>query len=311
MLTAESSFYFTNLIIVAMILDFSIVDVFAEQKYYGNQLAVFQNANGLTHEQMLRIAREINFQESTFILSDEATDDGYAVKIFTPEYEVPFAGHPTLGTAFILMKEPATEVNLHLKVGTIPVKLEQDTFWLEIGNPTFGPIFQADLASLLGLSPEDIDDTMPIQLVSTGLPYIIVPLKSLKAIQLTKLDNTAIKTWLTEQQLYKTNAPDGLTAAFFLYTTETHAESNHLHARMFCLENDRIVEDAATGSANSCLLAYLLKYELPVIQKQVEQGYEMNRPSLIHIRGEMSAEQVFKLQVGGKVQLVSQGKWFV
>jgi trans-2,3-dihydro-3-hydroxyanthranilate isomerase len=294
-----------------MVLDFSIVDVFAEQKYQGNQLAVFHNANGLTDEQMLRIAREIGFQESTFVLSDEAVEGAYEVKIFTPEYEVPFAGHPTLGTAFILMKESDTEVTLNLKVGKVPVIVEKETLWLEIRNPVFGETFTADIAPLLGIKPEDIDETLPIQLVSTGLPYLIIPVKSLRAVQEMHLEDIAVKEWLAENKLYKTNSPDGLTVAFFAFTDETHAQVNHLHARMFCLENDKIVEDAATGSANSCLLAYLLKYELPMIHKFVEQGYEMKRPSLITIKGELNQEGNYRLQVGGKVQLVAQGKWFV
>ena len=294
-----------------MVLDFSIVDVFAEQKYQGNQLAVFHNANGLTDEQMLRIAREIGFQESTFILSDKAVEGAYDVKIFTPEYEVPFAGHPTLGTAFMLMKESDTEVTLNLKVGKVPVKVENEILWLEISNPTFGETFTADIAPLLGMTPQDIDETLPIQCVSTGLPYLIIPVKTLKAVQEIRLEDIVIKEWLTENKLYKTNSPDGLTVAFFVFTDETHAHVNHLHARMFCLENDKIVEDAATGSANSCLLAYLLKYELPIIHKLVEQGYEKKRPSLINIKGELNQEGNYKLQVGGKVQLVAQGKWFV
>ncbi|WP_165372112.1 PhzF family phenazine biosynthesis protein [Emticicia agri] len=294
-----------------MVVDFSIVDVFAEQKYQGNQLAVFHHANGLTDEQMLRIAREIGFQESTFIMSDKTVEGAYDVRIFTPEYEVPFAGHPTLGTAFVLMKESDTAITLNLKIGKVPVNVANETLWLEINNPTFGETFGTDLARLLGIQPEDIDETWPIQLVSTGLPYLIVPVKTLRAVQEVYLEDVAVKEWLTENKLYKTNSSDGLTVAFFVFTDETHAQVNHLHARMFCLENDKIVEDAATGSANACLLAYLLKHELPMIHKLVEQGYEMKRPSLINIKGELNQEGNYTLQVGGKVQLVAQGKWFV
>ncbi|WP_220275248.1 PhzF family phenazine biosynthesis protein [Emticicia sp. BO119] len=294
-----------------MVLDFSIVDVFAEQKYQGNQLAVFHNANGLSDEQMLRIAREIGFQESTFVISDKGDEGAYDVRIFTPEYEVPFAGHPTLGTAFVLKKESDTEITLNLKAGRVPVTLTEETLWLEISNPTFGETFTTTIAALLGLYPEDIDETLPVQLVSTGLPYLIIPVKTLRAVQEIHLEDITVKEWLTEHKLYKTNSPDGLTVAFFVFTDETHAHANHLHARMFCLENDKIVEDAATGSANSCLLAYLLKYELPMIHKLVEQGYEIKRPSLINIKGELNQEGKYKLQVGGKVQLVAQGKWFV
>ena len=294
-----------------MELDFSIVDVFAEQKYQGNQLAVFRNAQGLTDEQMLKIAREINFQETTFILSDETVDGGYDVRIFTPEYEVPFAGHPTLGTAFVLMGGAESDITLNLKIGKVPVKPENDTLWFELNNPTFGETLYTDLAPLLGIQHTDLDETLPVQLVSTGLPYLIVPLKTLKAVQEVQIDATTITQWLIDNQLHKSNSADGLTAAFFVYTPETHAQVNHIHARMLCLENTKIAEDAATGSANSCLLAYLLKYELPVIHKLVEQGYEINRPSLISIKGERNDNEKYKLQVGGKAQLVAQGKWFV
>ncbi|UTA68840.1 MULTISPECIES: PhzF family phenazine biosynthesis protein [Emticicia] len=294
-----------------MELDFSIVDVFAEQKYQGNQLAVFRNAGELTDEQMLKIAREINFQETTFILSDEPSDGGYNVRIFTPEYEVPFAGHPTLGTAFVLMGDTGSEITLNLKIGKVPVKPADGILWLELNNPVFGETLYTDLPPLLGIEPTDVDDTLPVQLVSTGLPYLIVPLKTLKAVQQVKPEAAAITQWLIDNQLHKSNSADGLTTAFFVFSPETHAEVNHVHARMLCLENQKIVEDAATGSANSCLLAYLLKHELPVIHKLVEQGYEINRPSLISIKGERTDNEKYKLQVGGKAQLVAQGKWFV
>lgn len=294
-----------------MELEFSIVDVFAEQKYQGNQLAVFRNAQGLTDEQMLKIAREINFQETTFVLSDEPIDGGYDVRIFTPEYEVPFAGHPTLGTAFVLMEGSASGITLNLKIGKVPVKPDNGTLWFELNNPSFGATFQPAIASLLGILPTDVDETLPIQLVSTGLPYLIFPLKTLRAVQEAVIDAATITQWLADNQLHKGNSSDGLTAAFFIYTTETHAQANHLHARMLCLENNKIVEDAATGSANSCLLAYLLKHEMPVIHKLVEQGYEINRPSLISIKGEKTDDENYQLQVGGKAQLVAQGKWFV
>ncbi|PLK43423.1 PhzF family phenazine biosynthesis protein [Emticicia sp. TH156] len=294
-----------------MELEFSIVDVFAEQKYQGNQLAVFRNAGELTDEQMLKIAREINFQETTFILSDEPSDGGYNVRIFTPEYEVPFAGHPTLGTAFVLMGDTESAITLHLKIGKVPVKPADGILWLELNNPVFGETLYTDLPPLLGIEPTDVDDTLPVQLVSTGLPYLIVPLKTLKAVQQVKPEAAAITQWLIDNQLHKSNSADGLTTAFFVFSPETHAEVNHVHARMLCLENQKIIEDAATGSANSCLLAYLLKHELPVIHKLVEQGYEINRPSLISIKGERTGNEKYKLQVGGKAQLVAQGKWFV
>lgn len=298
-----------------MLLNFHIVDVFAEEKYQGNQLAVFENADGLSDEMMLKIAREINFQETTFIIADEEKNGGFDVRIFTPEYEVPFAGHPTLGTAFVLFNSPQNtdkqSIILNLKIGQVPVIKENETLWLEISNPVFGKKFNSEIADLFGLKPEDIDESSPIEVVSTGLPYLILPLKNLDAVQRIRFNDEQIKTWLLENQLYKTNAPDKLTTAFFAFTRETEMDDNQLHARMFCYENGKIIEDAATGSANSCLLAYLLKYEANKISYRVEQGYEIGRPSLIEISGELNEKQDFSLKVGGKTKLVAQGKWFV
>lgn len=298
-----------------MILNFHIVDVFAEEKYQGNQLAVFENADGLSDEMMLIIAREINFQETTFIISDEEKNGGFNVRIFTPEYEVPFAGHPTLGTASVLFKLLQNidnqAVKLNLKIGQVPVVREQEMLWLEVKNPIFGKRFGSEIANLFGLKSEDIDKKYPIEVVSTGLPYLILPLKNLDAIQRIKFNDEQVKNWLIENHLYKTNAPDELTTAFFAFTRETEKAKNQLHARMFCYENEKIVEDAATGSANSCLLAYLLKYESNEINYRVEQGYEMGRPSLIQIKGDLNEKQDFSLKVGGKTKLIAQGKWFV
>ncbi|AFK02412.1 phenazine biosynthesis protein PhzF family [Emticicia oligotrophica DSM 17448] len=291
---------------------FHIVDVFAEEKYQGNQLAVFENTGILSEEKMLQIAREINFQETTFIISDEKKNGGFDVRIFTPEYEVPFAGHPTLGTAYILAKKTLQDkITLNLKVGQVPVIREADSLWLKISNPFFGKQFDTSIASILGLEQSVLDQNMPIQLVSTGLPYLIIAVRNLEAIKQVKFQEETVKNWLIKHQLFKTNATDGLTTAFFLYTRETESTDNQLHARMFCYENDKVVEDAATGSANACLLAYLLQYESDKINYRVEQGYEMNRPSLIRIRGEINAQNDFNLEVGGKVKVVAEGKWFV
>jgi trans-2,3-dihydro-3-hydroxyanthranilate isomerase len=298
-----------------MILNFHIVDVFAEEKYQGNQLAVFEYADGLSDEMMLKIAREINFQETTFIISDVEKNGGFDIKIFTPEYQVPFAGHPTLGTAFVLLNYPQNidkkRIKLNLKIGQVPVTKENETLWLEVDNPIFSKNFNSEIANLFGLTPEDIDEKYPIEIVSTGLPYLILPLKNLATIQRIKFNDVQIKNWLLDNHLYKTNAPDELTTAFFAFTRETEKADNQLHARMFCYENEKIVEDAATGSANSCLLAYLLKYESNKISCRVEQGYEMGRPSLVHLRGELNDKQNFSLNVGGKTKLIAQGKWFV
>jgi len=175
---------------------FYIVDVFAEKKYAGNQLAVFRNAGGISHSEMQTIAREMNFSETTFILSDEQKNGGFDVRIFTPQEEVPFAGHPTIGTAFIIHEQiihrKIDEIILNLQVGQIPVTFSQDGYyWMRQIQPTFGK--QHDpitLADILGLKLSAIDARFPIQEVSTGLPFFIVPLNNLAALERASINKT-------------------------------------------------------------------------------------------------------------------------
>lgn len=296
-------------------IDFYIVDVFAENKYEGNQLAVFCNAEHLSSEQMLQITREINFQESTFVVSDKQQNGGFDVRIFTPEYEVPFAGHPTLGTAHViknyLQDSDYEKVVLNLQIGQVPVEQQGETLWLEVSNPTFGRTFTPDeVGYLFDLAPDMLDGDLPIEIVSTGLPYLIVPMKNIEAVESIHFENEEVLNWLKKNRLHKDNSEDGLTVAFFAFTKETTHPENNFHARMFCYENGQIREDAATGSANSCLMAYLLK-NTDIKTGSVEQGYEMLRPSLIKIRGEIDESETYKLQVGGKVKFVAKGQWEV
>src|SRR6266849_5844368 len=167
---------------------FYIVDVFAESKYAGNQLAVVRHAADLSSEKMLEIAREMHYSETTFILSEEAHDGGYDVRIFTPGGEVPFAGHPTLGTAWVLrneiLKSDVSTVTLNLKVGQIPVTFDGGALWLKQINPTFGETrTPAQVAPVLNLDEADFDTRFPIQEVSTGLPFVLVPLKGMDAVK--------------------------------------------------------------------------------------------------------------------------------
>ena len=171
---------------------FTIVDVFAEEKYAGNQLAVVRGAAGLSEETLQKITREMNYSETTFILSEEERDGGYDVRIFTPGGEVPFAGHPTLGTAHVIQDEilatPAERVVLNLEAGKIPVTFG-DVLWMRQLPPTFGSRLDPQtLARVLDLEPEDVDDRHPVQEVSTGLPAIVVPLKSLDALKRCRMN---------------------------------------------------------------------------------------------------------------------------
>ncbi|MEA5570624.1 PhzF family phenazine biosynthesis protein [Calothrix sp. UHCC 0171] len=289
-----------------------IVDVFAEAKYTGNQLAVFINAGGLKPEQMQAIARETNYSETTFILSEQVESGGYNVKIFTPSQEIPFAGHPTLGTAYILQQEiinqSIEEVILNLKVGQIPVKIDASNsdnkyLWMQQKIPTFGKILAVDaIAEVLHLRLDEIDANYPIQEVSTGLPFIIVPLKNLESLKRIKVNldkcNDLIK--YTEAK------------SILVFCPETYYPENDLNVRVFC-HYLGIPEDPATGSANGCLAGYLVEYSYfgkSEINLRVEQGYEINRPSLILLKAsQTSASEGIEVNVGGKVIMVAKGEF--
>lgn len=178
-------------------MDFYIVDVFAESKYTGNQLAVLSGSGveSLTDEEMLAIAREMNYSETTFITESEPKNGGYDVRIFTPKKELPFAGHPTLGTAYILrekvIKQPEKQLILNLKVGQIPVNWDETgVIWMEQNQPAFGQKLTSEIiAAILNLEPDDIDGKFPIQAVSTGVPFLIIPLKNHTALKQAQINS--------------------------------------------------------------------------------------------------------------------------
>ena len=175
-----------------MSLTFYIVDVFAEEKYAGNQLAVVRGGVGLPDETLQKIALEMNYSETTFVLSEKETEGGYHVRIFTPGDEVPFAGHPTLGTAYVIQHEilasPLERITLKLKAGEIPVTFGE-VLWMRQLPPTFGATLDSALiARTLDLEMADLDDRSPVQEVSTGLPTLVVPLRDLDALRRCKVD---------------------------------------------------------------------------------------------------------------------------
>ena len=288
---------------------FHIVDVFAETRYAGNQLAVFRDAHGLADEEMQKIAKEMNYSETTFILSDAERDGGYDVRIFTPAAEVPFAGHPTLGTAFVIrdqiIRSPVERVNLNLRIGQIPVLFRPrddgtEIPWMIPKEATFHEVFEAgEVAPLLRVRPEDIDSDVPIQIVSTGLPFVFVPLRSLDAIRRASVVKEQWLEWVADLPA----------KMVFLFCRQTLDPQNHIHARLFA-DYYGIAEDPATGSANSCLAPYLVKYRYfntDRIDVRVEQGYEIGRPSLIYLKAQ-EHNGTIHAEVGGKVIMVAEGR---
>jgi trans-2,3-dihydro-3-hydroxyanthranilate isomerase len=291
-------------------LRFYIVDVFAESRLSGNQLAVFRDCAGLSTATMQRIAQEIHYSETTFITSEEPHDGGYSVRVFTPGYELPFAGHPTLGTAYIVQSQiigkPAEKVVLNMKVGQIPVTFSYrdgapDVLWMRQKRPTFGRTLERGrIARILSLRSSDIDPDFPVQIVSTGVPFVLVPLTSLKAIKAIRVDQAALAKLFDETR----------TTLIFLFCPETYSKKNHLHARGIGT-SDTIPEDPATGSASGCLAAYLVRHRYfgkPRVDVRVEQGYEIGRRSLLYLRAKETPDGI-DVNVGGRVQFVAKGEF--
>ena len=287
-----------------MNIPFYIVDVFAEKKYAGNQLAVFLEADALNGEEMQKIAREINFAESTFITKIEQENGFAEIRIFTPEHEMKFAGHPIIGTSWVLMnkifKSKHQEITLSVPIGKIPVCQLEELVWLKAAQPEFWNTFLAeDFMSFSNLKREDFNEDFPIQEVSTGSAFVIVPIKNKKALENLVLDQGKMKEWL--QDHCKTNHR----ALYFYYL-----EEKVLISRMLCIENNQLIEDAATGSASTCLQAFLLKYYTSEIQIVNCQGDYINRSSQIYFEGKLTNNH-FDINIGGKTQFISKGEWEV
>lgn len=250
----------------------------------------------------------MHYSETTFITSEEKRNGGYNVRIFTPKTEIPFAGHPTLGTAYVIqrliVKKPINLIVLNLKVGQIPVKLNYrnghlDLLWMKQVHPIFGRTFDATrISQMLNLNENEIDDTMPIQEVSTGLPAIIVPLRTLDAIRRINLSREKYFKLIENTQA----------KAILVFTSQTYHEENDLNVRFFA-DYYGISEDPATGSGNGCLAGYIVKHHYfrkDSIDLRVEQGYEIGRSSLLRLKAE-SVDGKIEVYVGGKVVMVAQG----
>lgn len=282
------------------------MDVFASKPLAGNPLAVFPRADGLSDSEMQAVAREMNLSETTFIFRrDPATERarGVRVRIFTVAEELPFAGHPTLGTAFVLRGDTgASEVALDLKVGTIPVRFERQDDGLIFGemrqrDPEFGSKHDREaVARATGLKVDELDANLPIQTVSTGVPFTIVPVKKLETMRQLRIDCTRAAEYLE---------PTG-GKFFFFVSRETVDPAARLHARMIFYNG----EDPATGSAAGCAAAWAVQYGVakPDERVMIEQGVEMNRPSRIFVRASKSDGHVVNVGVGGHAVEVMRGE---
>lgn len=285
-----------------------IVDVFAEQPYSGNQLAVIVGAENLSSETMLRIAAEMNFSETTFVTSKPEADGGYPVRVFTPAREIAFTGHPILGTAWVIRHyvapEPYPEIRLNLAVGQVPVAFESSAKGREVAWFIAPPMTleaaapREPVAAALGILPEDIVTEAPIQVISAGTSAMIVPLCSLDALQRSKLD----------LERFAPLAAQGFPPLVYLFCQQTRDPQNNLAARFF-FEAHGVREDPATGNGAAFLGAYLLQHRLfPEVELslRIEQGYEVRRPSLVMLRAGMEAG-VRQVRVGGCIIPAFQG----
>jgi len=281
------------------------VDVFAEGKLQGNQLAVYFADEVLSGEMMQRLALEMNLSETTFVTAQNTVNRLFKVRIFTTGSELPFAGHPTLGTAYVIqqvvLKAQVPEITLDLKAGKIPVRFnylngEPDILWMKQLNPQFGHIYDPkEYAEILGVKLEEIDTRYPIQDVSTGVWFTMVPIKTRRAL-------VAIRA-STKLSDHSKN-PNARTP--FVFCTEPVDPINQLKVRLIGVGH----EDPATGSANGCLAGYLVKYRVlgsDWIDVRVEQGAEVNRPSILYLKAEKKGDEI-DVNVGGKVYFVARGE---
>jgi trans-2,3-dihydro-3-hydroxyanthranilate isomerase len=299
---------------------FWIVDVFAETKFAGNPLAVVLDAGALSPAQMQQIAREINFSETSFIQSNHPVQPGraelarppsYDVRIFTPVEELPFAGHPSLGTAYViqqaLIQQPIGELILNLPIGPIPITLtytptsQVDVIWMQQPTPKFGALLSVDqLAPVLNLDLAAFDTRWPIQEVSTGLPFILVPLRHRAALNAITINRDAYYALIAQTQAQ----------AIFAFCPEAKDPSHAFSARMFG-DALGIPEDPATGSANGCLAGYLIEQNYlgsDAIAIAVEQGDAIGRPALLRLRASRQ-EETINIAVGGRVVPIAQGNF--
>jgi trans-2,3-dihydro-3-hydroxyanthranilate isomerase len=289
------------------------VDVFTDRVFGGNPLAVVPDARGITDAEMQAIAREMNLSETTFVLPSTREDCVARVRIFTPGSELPFAGHPTIGTSYVLAREGllpsgAAEIALEEGVGPVPVRFEGDpsapTFaWMTHGAARFGPAVadRAAVAAALGLRGSDLLPDAPVCSGSTGLEFLYVPLRDVATVDRVSPDSAAISRI----------AGEGERPRLFVFAPDPGPGAGRVYSRMFSGDLPGIPEDPATGSASGPLGAYLVQHELvrtaPEVRIVSEQGTHMGRQSFIHIHLRTAGEQITSIEVGGSTVPVLEG----
>lgn len=295
-------------------LKYHLVDVFTDRVFGGNQLAVFTNARGLSTALMQKIAKEFNLSETTFVFPPASPENHYKLRIFTPGSEVPMAGHPTVGTSFVLalekmldFKAPRSDFRLEENVGVIPISLEgsgnlPDFVVMTQPLPTFEPEFTERelVAELLSITAADMAEGLPAQVVTCGVPFLYVPLKNLEVAKKVKL---RLDIW--ESHFKGTSA-----ANIFVFTSEVENEGSTVHSRMFAPKMG-ISEDPATGAASGPLGSYLVKHgvvpDAPTVKIVSEQGLEMGRPSFINIEIDRAGEEITGVRISGQSFYIGEG----
>lgn len=293
---------------------YSIVDVFTDTQLAGNPLAVVMNTGGLTAEKMQAIAREFNLSETTFVERRPAEierTEGVRVRIFTTVEELNFAGHPTLGTASVL-REHAPEcvnadvVTLALNVGPVPVSFPGAGPYGEMTqpDPEFGALLEpVEVAPLLGLAGEDLDQARPPQVVSTGTAFAVVLLRSVAALRRLRVNQDEATPWLRARG-----------ARWFYVLAPDPAKSQRLAQRQFRARMQFYGgEDPATGSAAGCAISYLVRHGAVAsgVQVHLRQGVEIGRPSDLFLTARIDATRVTDVRVGGSTILVANGRLFL
>jgi trans-2,3-dihydro-3-hydroxyanthranilate isomerase len=285
------------------------MDVFTSRPLEGNALSVFTDARGLSDHEMQALARETNLSETTFVFPRDAATErerGHRVRIFTTQEELPFAGHPTLGTATALRgTSGAGVIELDLNVGKIPVRFSTGSDGLVFGemqqrDPEFGPRHsREDVARAAGLNVDEIADDVPIESVSTGLVFTIVPIRTLAAMRRLRPDLNRATEYL-ERSGGK---------FFYFVSRETEDKAARLHARMIFYNG----EDPATGSAAGCTAAWMVAHGVAAPEESalIEQGIEMRRPSRMVVRAGREGDRIVTVRVGGNSVEVIRGELFL